>query len=76
MMKGASKCGEIFWHEEKGYGYVVFDRDFTKSEPITCLDAINDWMLGMTNEYTDHIKRSQMQFEQLRSQARRVTKKI
>ena len=75
MIDGATKCGEIFWHPEKGYGYVVFDRDFKRAEPIMCLDAISDWMLGMTNEYNDHIKRSQKTFDDLRSQTRRVTKK-
>lgn len=70
-----TKCGELFWNDEKGYGYVVFTPEFKRDEPITCLDAISDWTTGMSHEYSDHMKRSQQTFDALRSKARRVTKK-
>lgn len=75
MIEGATKCGELFWSKEKGYGYVVFDRDFRTDEPILCLDAISDWATGLTNEYNDHIKRSQAKFAELRRKTKRVSKK-
>jgi hypothetical protein len=71
----AAKCGELFWNDVEGYGYVVFTPEFKRDEPIVCLDAISDWTTGLGNEYADHIKRSQQKFDQLRSKARRVTKK-
>lgn len=71
----ATKCGEIFWDDERGYGYVTFDPRFRRDEPIVCLDAISDWTLGMTNEYNDHIKRSQQTFDALRKLAKRVSDK-
>lgn len=71
----ATKCGELFWNEQDGYGYVVFTPEFRRDAPITCLDAISDWTTGLGHEYGDHIKRSQQTFDALRQKARRVTKK-
>lgn len=74
-MPDGTKCGDLYWDEERGYGYVVFDGHFRREEPIQCLDAISDWVTGMTNEYNDHITRSRQTFDALRRKAKRVSSK-
>lgn len=72
---GLTKCGEIIWDEEKGYGYVSFEKTFCNGDPTTCLDAISDWTTGLTNEYNDQLKRSQAKFKAISRQNKRVSKK-
>ena len=64
----------LIWDDSKGYGYVEILPEFRSAEPITCLDAINDWAAGLSFEYKDQHKRSIRVFEAKRKAMKRATK--
>ena len=61
----------LVWDDDNGYGHVDFNREFHSREAITCADAINDWLLGLTYEYNDQIKRMDSDWRKVRRDAER-----
>lgn len=67
--------GQLIWDEEKGLGYVIFNKEFRSSEAILCLDALSDWVTGFTFEHRDHYRRLTGEFKAKKAGIKRVTKK-